>query len=247
LEIGTGWRPFLPFIMSLGGGKRIYTFDVNPWLTLDYAVETYLSLEPHLSLIAERLGTDAEEVRAHYSAIGRGTQSLSSLLAAAGVDYHYPGDASRTGLPDGSIDVVCSSNVLEHVSADMIRAIHAESFRIVRLGGLAVHRVNPGDHFAHADRSITGSNFLRYSEKEWKWYGGSGLSFHNRLRCVQHRDILRAAGFVIHSDRVRIDQRAFEAIRAGSIPIHPDFLGYTPEELAADYTWLVGRKPLSTL
>ena len=116
------------------------------------------------------------------------------------------------------------------------------SLALVEAHGLVIHRFNPGDHYAGVDRSITGSNFLRFSERQWRWYGGSGLSYHNRLRCIQHREMLQAAGFTILTDDVRIDNRALEAIRSGRLPIHADYAGYTPEQLAADYMWLVGRK-----
>jgi SAM-dependent methyltransferase len=243
LEIGTGWRPFLPLTLFLAGTKRIITLDVNPWLTLTYAMETYRAIEPQLPTIIEQLQEEKGRVRERYHSLAPGGKSLSSFLAAAGIDYCYPGDARSTGLPEASIDFVCSSNVMEHVPPDVIRKMHSESFRILRPGGFVIHRFNPGDHFASVDRSITKANFLRFSEKEWRWYGGSGLSYHNRLRCVQHRDLLYAAGFEIVAADVRVDSRTMEAIRNGHLPIHADFAGLSPEQLAADYMWLVGRKP----
>lgn len=244
LEIGTGWRPFLPLLLSLSGAKRIVTLDINPWLTKTYAIETFRALSAQLPAVVERLGLDPEEVRARYAAVGQSTGSLEALLSAARIEYRCPGDATRTGFPDGTVDFVCSSNVLEHVYPEVIRRIHAESLRVLRPRGLAVHRVNPGDHYAGVDRSITVSNFLRYSEREWRWYGGSGLSYHNRLRCARHGQLLREAGFHLLTERVRIDPRAVEAVRSGVLPVHPDFAGHSPEELAADYVWLTGEKPI---
>lgn len=245
LEIGTGWRPFLPLTLFLAEARRIITMDVNPWLTESYARETYRGMEAHLPKIAERIGAPVEHIEERYASLAAGSNSLLAFLAAAGIDYRYPGDARRTGLEEGSVDLVCSSNVLEHVRPDTIREIHAESCRILRPGGLAIHRFNPGDHFASVDRSITKSNFLRFSERQWRWYGGSGLSYHNRLRCVEHRELLRAAGFEIVAEDVRVDQRAVEAIQKGMLPVHADFSGLSPEQLAADYMWLVGRKRLA--
>src|SRR5688572_23706562 len=37
VEIGTGWRPFLPFVLYLSGFDRVITLDVNPWLDVKYA------------------------------------------------------------------------------------------------------------------------------------------------------------------------------------------------------------------
>ena len=47
VEIGTGWRPFLPFILSLLGAERVITIDVHPWLTSDYALETHRKHSTH--------------------------------------------------------------------------------------------------------------------------------------------------------------------------------------------------------
>jgi SAM-dependent methyltransferase len=243
LEIGTGWRPFVPFLLSVAGVKRIITLDVNPWLTQAYAFETYRALGTQLEVIARELGLDPAIVSERYEAPLRTATTLDALLAATGIEYHYPGDARQTGLAAASVDYVCSSNVLEHVPPGVLRAIHAESLRVLRPGGLVVHRFNPGDHYATTDRRLTTSNFLRYSEREWRWYGGTGLSYHNRLRCPQHREILAAAEFTILVDRVRVDQRAVESINSGALPVHPDFMRFSAAELAADYMWLVGRKP----
>jgi SAM-dependent methyltransferase len=243
LEVGTGWWPFVPFVLSLAGAGRVVTFDVNPWLTERHALATYRALGGQLELIAAELGLDAARVRARYERVPPGAHGLNELLGPLGVDYRCPADARRTGLADAAVDVVCSSNVLEHVPPEVLRGIHEESFRVLRPGGVAVHRFNPQDHFSHVDRSITGVNFLRFSERQWHWYGGSGLSYHNRLRCVQHRRLLAEAGFDIRIDRVRVEEAALRAIRDGTLPLDPAFAPFSPEELAAEYMWLVGRRP----
>jgi SAM-dependent methyltransferase len=242
LEIGTGWRPFLPLLLWLAGSKRVVTIDVNPWLSEAYALETCRAIGEHLPLIADLLHADLTDLRARYEQGLQGKRTLHELLAAAGIEYRYPGDAARTMLPGESVDIVSSSNVLEHIPPDALLDIHTESLRILRPNGIVIHRVNPGDHYANADRSITTANFLRYSEREWRWYGGTGLSYHNRLRCYQHVELLGKAGFTVVIDRVRLDPRALAAIRTGQVPVHPDFSRYLPEQLASDYLWLVGRK-----
>ena len=242
LEIGTGWHPFLPFLLHLVGAERIITVDVNPWLSEAYAFETARAIGTQLGRVAHQLGLDPERIESRYRAAISNGNSLAELLGGFGVEYRCPADARTTGLPDGSVDFVCSSNVLEHISPDVLSDIHGESRRVLKTGGLAVHRFNPQDHYCRGDRSITGVNFLQYSPREWYWYGGSGLSYHNRLRCVEHRSLLGRAGFEIAVDRVRVDKRAQALIESKTIPIHEDFQRFTPSELAADYMWLVGRR-----
>lgn len=243
LEIGTGWKPYLPFLLSLLGADRIITLDQNPWLTADSVAMTFDALGERLLQVASRLGVDVSSMQERYEQARGHRSNREQLFGSLRIEYRYPADARRTELPDGSVDVVCSSNVLEHIPPDVLAGIHRESFRVLTPGGLAVHRFNPEDHFSTRDGPITAVNFLRYSEPQWRWYGGSGLAYHNRLRCRQHQELLEAAGFRVRASRVRMNERALEQIRAGAIPIHADFARFTPEELAADYMWLTAERP----
>jgi SAM-dependent methyltransferase len=241
-EIGTGWRPFLPFLLHLVGGEKIISFDINPWLNQAYAFQTYHALESQLPTIASRLGLNLSELRERYRHASK-AKDLPALLQAFHMEYRCPGDARKTALPEQSVDFVCSSNVLQHVPPDILREIHKESYRILRPGGLAVHRCCLEDNFSHADRNITKAHFLRFSQRQWYWFGGSGLAYQNRLRAVQVRESLEEAGFAVVTSRVRVDSPSLEAITSGRQPIDQDFAKFTPEELAASYLWLVGRRP----
>ena len=244
VEIGTGWRPFLPLIFSLLGAKRIITFDIHPWMTGRYLKETCQALEARIEDLAEELDVDAQPMRARFEEARAAMNRFApaSVLKAFRVDYRCPADATRSGLPAGSADLVCSSNVLEHVSQGLLSPLHAESARILRPGGLAVHRFNPGDHFATVDRRITTANFVRFSASQWRWYGGSGLAYHNRLRCPDHARLMKQAGFELALTRVRHNERAARAIDSGELPVHADFQQFSTEELVADYMWIVGRR-----
>ena len=244
LEIGTGWRPMVPFVLALGGVRHVRTIDVNPWLTTEYAWEGWQALEPHLSAIATTCGSSLKEVEERYRRIGTEPKRLGDLLDPLGIEYIYPGDARAVDAASGSFDLVVSSNVLEHIPYEVQQEIHQESFRLLKPGGLAVHRFNPQDHYSTVDSSITHANFLRFSEQEWKWYGGSGLAYHNRLRAPQYRDLFESAGFDLAICRERLDARTLEALKEGRLPVHADLNGFSHEELAVDYMWVVGRRPL---
>ncbi|MCA9081871.1 MAG: class I SAM-dependent methyltransferase, partial [Planctomycetaceae bacterium] len=193
LEVGTGWRPLVPMVFFLLGAERIVTVDVNPWLTLKYAEETRQALGSRLEIIAKRGHVPLEDMRQRYTQAMSQSGSLADILAGFNIEYQYPGDARCTGLPDASMDLVISSNVLEHIPYEIQLDIHRESNRILRAGGLAVHRFNPQDHYSTVDSTITNGNFLRYSAAQWHWYGGSGLAYHNRLRDPDYRRVFTEA------------------------------------------------------
>jgi len=240
VEIGTGWCPWLPLLLRLGGARRILTIDLNPWLSHATALATTRDLQARVDRVAPQLQRDPAALRAELVPL-LATRTLSEWLAASAIDYRAPADARHFDLPDSSIDAVLSSNVLEHVAAADLARLHAEALRILKPGGLAVHRFNPQDHFAAGDRAITGANFLQYSRDEWRRLGGDGLAPHNRLRCVQHSGLVRDAGLEIVVSRTRPDVRARTAIESGDLVVHGDFSGLSPAELTDDYMWLAAR------
>jgi len=245
LEVGTGWRPFVPFVLALAGAKKVVTIDVNPWLTNEYARETWDCLEGYLPEIAAETGRPEQEIRDHYKSVTM-TDDLAGWLGTLNIEYIYPGDARETGLPESSVDYVVSSNVLEHIPYEIQQAIHAESLRILNPGGLACHRFNPQDHYSTVDHTITNANFLQFSDKDWNWLGGSGLSYHNRLRAPVYRELFESAGFELAVCRERVDDRSLQAIQSGQLKIAGEFQNFTPEELAVDYMWMACRKPVPT-
>ena len=241
-EIGTGWRPFVPFVMALAGAKRVITVDVNPWLTSAYACETWRALESRLPEIAARCRVPEQEIVQRYRSVPSTACTLESVFVPLRIQYDCPADARDTQLPARSMDIILSSNVLEHIPADVQRDIHKESFRLLKTGGLSAHRFNPQDHYSTIDSKITNGNFLQFSEKQWRWYGGTGLAYHNRLRSPEYRELFQQAGFEITVFRERTDQRTLDAIRSGALTVDECFSRFTPEELAVDYIWMANRK-----
>ena len=240
LELGTGERPFVPFMMRLAGAKQVVTLDITRWLNIRELRETYQELRTRIPSIAHHLQMDLAEVESRFPKQLEDQGTVESLLQPFQIEYHCPANAQSTQLGDQSVDVVVSSNVLEHLAPEVLLAAHAETKRILKPDGAVVHRFNPEDHFAETDWTITGVNCLQYTARQWYWYGGSGLAYHNRLRCVEHRECMERAGLETIISRVRTNHRALRALETGAVKVAPEFERFTPEELSADYMWLVG-------
>ncbi len=241
-EIGSGWHPYAPLGCYLAGAKKIITVDVNPWMSLATARECVEASKNHLHQFAETMNLDVETVLARYQQIDLAANSLDRLLAGMQTEYRSPGDAAQTGLDAQSVDFIISSNVLEHIPAPVLEAITKESFRILKPGGLFVHRFNPGDHYANGDQSVTTANFLQFSSTTWKKYG-EGLAYHNRMRCSEFSEIFRKTGFVSLIEKKRVDPDAASAIENKTIELDHEFKKFSLEDLAADYMWYAGKKP----
>lgn len=227
LEIGAGWMPILPVCFSLAGAARCWAFDLNRHMKAHLAFRMLGRLEQFLPEIARAAGRPEPEVNHAYRRL-REAVSIQDLLARASIAYSAPADASATGLPAASVDVVFSNAVLEHVPGDAIRAMMRETRRVLRPGGLAVHSVNCGDHFAYTDRNVTPINYLRYPERRWRLWNNRIL-YQNRLRPSDFLDMATAAGLTVVLERWRPRADLLEALPG--LKIDAAFRHYPPEQL----------------
>jgi SAM-dependent methyltransferase len=242
LEVGTGWYPTFPFCLYLSGAGTVLTLDLHRHLDAALVQNLADRLARHVGRIALVAGLPEADVTAKQVALARALRRGASLEAATGGVVHYqaPGDATATGLPANSLDVVFSNSVLEHVPAPVIDGLVAEAMRILRPGGIAFHSVNCGDHYAYVDRSIHQLHYLQYSEAQWRKWNNAFL-YQNRLRAVDFTDMARRAGFGIDIDTSRA--RAERLAQLDAMEVDPSCARYTREQLAVTSIDFVARKP----
>jgi SAM-dependent methyltransferase len=228
LEIGSGWYPTLPVCHALGGAAAIHTVDIVRHMNPAMTFRMVRALEPMLDRVAAGSGASIGDVRRRFEEIAH-SPNLAALLAAARIDYRAPEDASAVQLPDRSVDVVYSNSVLEHVTPSVIGPIMREARRVLKDDGLSVHAVACNDHYAHLDRSISFVNFLRFTEKEWRFWNNR-FNYQSRLRAVDYTRIAEEAGFCIEYEGRAVRPGCREALK--SLPIAPEFRHYSHEDLA---------------
>jgi hypothetical protein len=238
VEIGTGWFPTLPLCFSLAGAAACHTFDLNPHLSHRLTRKLLTALSSQASTIAARADRPRNEVESDHKAL-LSTASLAELLLAARVQYHAPADARRTSLPDESVDVVFSNSVLEHVPGDVIQSMLIESKRILRKGGVTIHCVNCGDHYAYFDRTITPMNYFTFTEEQWRRWNNP-LQYQNRLRPIDFVQMAERAGLqlAINCFRPREDLKAV----LPKLQITDEFLRYGPEQLCSTSVAFAARR-----
>ena len=242
LEMGTGWYPTFPICLWLAGAARIHTLALNRHLRPDMTIALVERLDRHVATIAEESGQTASAVAERRRALLAALRSGASIGAATNgaIDYRAPADASKTNLPDASVDVVFSNSVLEHVPPTVIDACFREAFRILKPGGIAFHSVNCGDHYAYVDRSISQLHYLRYSEDAWKRWNNAFL-YQNRLRAQDFTALAKDARFAIEIDTSRPHPMRLRQLE--EIVVHPSFASrYSREQLAITSIDFVGRK-----
>lgn len=223
LEIGTGWFPTFPVCFWLAGARNCITYDLRRHLRLELTRRMISVLEPQLEVVTGVANIAPADVRQRYDEIGK------DVLRSCGITYVAPGDASRTGLPDGSVDIVFSNSVLEHVTREALSAIMHETRRILRPSGVAVHCVACNDHYAHFDRRISYVNYLRFPEKKWRRWNNA-LHYQNRLRARDFLKLAQDSGLHVILEKQYVRPGVEPALL--SLPIAEDFRDYTRDELA---------------
>jgi SAM-dependent methyltransferase len=237
LEVGTGWHPTLPLCFSLAGVGRCVTFDQTRHLSPALTWRVVASLRRHLPALAEATGRGLAELQEDWRSLGE-ARDLSELLAKARIDYRSPADAARTGLAAGSVDLVYSNSVLEHVPPDGILELLSEARRILRPGGIVAHCVACNDHYAHFDPSISFVNYLKFSDAEWtRW--NNEICFQNRLRARDILDLVGKAGF--QPVKVRTATRAGSLEALAGFTVAPEFARLSAAELAVTSVDFVAR------
>jgi hypothetical protein len=238
VEVGTGWFPTLPFCYSLAGARNCKTFDIVRHLKGRFTFRMLDRLRSHLQIISDLACRSFAEVVSDYEKLKQ-CKTIAELLRTARVQYIAPGDATRTTLPDCSVDCLYSNSVLEHVPSAAISQIMMESHRILKPGGLSVHSANCGDHYAYFDSGISSINYLRYSERKWKLWNNA-LLYQNRLRPQDFAEMLEQSGLKLMLYRFAPKPHLLRQLK--TMAIAPEFGRYSHEQLASTSVDLVGQK-----
>ena len=236
VEIGTGWNAINTLILFALGVREVHTYDLNRHVRSHLVRRAVSELDELAEVVAEQAGVPAHSVKERLARL-RGKHAAEDIFSAAGIHYHAPADATRTGLDSSSVDLVYSYAVLEHVGPDTIRRMNEETRRILRPTGLAYHGIGLHDHFTGVDRDITAVNFLQYSDRWWDFFVQNEISYHNRLREKDFLEIFARDGFEVVSRKNVIDPKSLGAL--DHMQLDAKFRGYTPEELAVIHSTLV--------
>jgi hypothetical protein len=230
-EFGAGWDLHMPLVLWCLGVEHQLVVDIRPLVRTELVADVARRLDGPLR--------QPEFVRVPPAPDTDGA-GLGSFLEGLGIDYRAPCDARATGLPAGSVDFATSTNTLEHIPPEDIRAILRECHRILADDGLMSFQIDYKDHYSYFDRSISAYNFLTFDERAWRRYNSS-LHFQNRLRHRDHVALLGEAGFQIVEERLARGSEDDLALLT-ALPLPPRFAAEDLEELAVRDARLVLAK-----
>ncbi len=224
MEVGTGWLPLTAVGFWICGAQEVHTFDVNRHLLPSVFIKALRWMtENEAELVALWDGiVSPDRVVDCLRAIRQLDNHPLDVCKKARIAYHAPADAAFTTFPDSSIDIHYSTYVLEHVSPEMNAAILREASRTLKAGGRAIHFVDPRDHFALFDNTISVINFLQYADPQWNRIAGHFLAYQNRVRDPQYERLFQEAGFELLEHRFQVDPRALRVLEDG-FKLAPEF------------------------
>jgi len=228
-EFGAGWDLHSSFVQWCYGINDQVVVDISRLARLHLVnlVIRHLKDNPPPNSIRapERLLTDPLD---------------DSLRRFYGIRYLAPADARHTDLASGSVDLVCTTSVLEHVPVDVLAEILRECHRICNDRSVMSHVIDYTDHYAHSDASINIYNFLRFSEADWARYNPA-IHYQNRLRHFEYGQLFANARFVALAETALQPDDGAELV--ASVAVSERFREMTPEQLLPRTGhWVLARR-----
>ncbi len=240
VELGTGWVPAVPLGFGLAGA-RVHTFDVVSLTAPDLFEETRdIIAREHLRSIADSFGVPAQNVSQRLRKI-EGLRSFEKAMERLGGSYHAPYDTRALPFADGEVDLVVSNLVLQCIPKEILPAVLEESRRILKPGGVALHRIRMSDEYAGPGTGRNHLEYLKYPEKTWNRWFNHSLKHLNRLRARQFLDLFEDTGFLCRECHRHIDHDSISFLER--LELAPPFRGMSGEELATVGIDVVLEKP----
>jgi hypothetical protein len=193
----------------------------------------------HARALREQLPLRTDRVSA---ALVRADELLGQVLACKsfeaayevlGIRYMIDSDGRLDAVNTDGVDLVYSSDVMEHIPESTLPRLADSLRRILREGGHVSQQIVQADHLCIYDRKVHAKNYLRYSERAWKLRFENDVQYVNRW---QHSDFLRL--FHAHGFRV-VDEEIVSRADTSQIAVAPRWRSYDRNDLDATVTRLL--------
>lgn len=243
-EIGTGRRLNVPLVFYLLGAKKVITIDSNNYLKTELVKEDIQYMKDNYKevvLLFQGMQLDLNRLK-NLLKFSSGNSDVHDIMKFCNIEYIAPGDASKTNLPDASVDFHISYTVFEHIPLEIITNILREGNRIISNNGLFIHKIDFSDHFSHSDNSISPINFLQYNYKEWNKYAGNRYMYMNRLRLDDFKELYKKQGHELLNIETNQDDSIMQVLNDPSFSIDSGFKDKQTDVLCTKDAWIISKK-----
>jgi len=241
VELGTGWVPAVPLAFLLSGA-RVDTYDIERLVRTGFARRTLAELRRRASEFATAAGITVDALLRRL-AIAEQASDFPAACRSLNGSYRAPYNTLQLPYADGEADLVFSNLVLQCIPQHLLKPVLAESLRVLRPGGLAIHRVRMSDEYAIKDPARNHLEYLQYSDHTWDRWFCHRLKHQNRLRASQFVKIFEELGANCRLVERCVDRDSISVL--DKLPLADQFRGLDPEDLATVNLDLVVQRPLS--
>lgn len=238
MEIGTGWAHWEALFVRCF--YQVQTTLVDVWDNRQFAGFKAYAAElarrlPELDRPADQT-VHAAEVLAAVARCG----SFSEAYDALDFRFYASPDEAYAAHAGGSVDVIFSSDVFEHLPAAAVPAIMAEHHRLLKPGGTSSHQIVPADHLCIYDRAVHPKNYMRYSDGAWRLLFENDVQYVNRIQLSEWVRHFEKAGFDV----------AYTVVGTADVSVlqmAERFRALDPADAAVTVFRILGRKPVAPL
>lgn len=231
MELGTGWVHWEALFTRLFYDIEVTLFDV--WDNRQF--DAFLH---HARTLGERLeetGRPADAIAKARELCGKiaGCRDFGEAYDLLGFTYIIAGDGSIGALEDASLDLVFSSDVMEHIPADTLPRLAGQLRRKLRTGGHATQQIVQADHLCIYARSAHPKTYLAFDDRQWRRWFENDVQYFNRWQHSDFVELFSDAGFAV------VDQEIVETADTSGLDIAERWRDYDRNDLDATVTRLL--------
>jgi SAM-dependent methyltransferase len=182
-------------ILEFGAGKSL---EQNIYLSIKFnnrINQTVIDIDKMIDFNLLNFAKNQLQKKIKLSPKLKHIKNLKDLKNFLNINYYAPINIIDLN-EKKNFDAIISTNVIEHISKTHFEIILEKFRKIVKNGGILSFLIDYSDHYSHTDKNISSTNFLKYSEQEFKKYN-TPLLFQNRLRHYDYIDIFKNKKFKI--------------------------------------------------
>jgi SAM-dependent methyltransferase len=182
-------------ILEFGAGKSL---EQNIYLSIKFnnrINQTVIDIDKMIDFNLLNFAKNQLQKKIKLSPKLKDIKNLKDLQNFLNIKYYAPINIIDLN-EKKKFDAIISTNVIEHISKKHFEIILEKFRKIVKKHGILSFVIDYSDHYSHTDKNISSTNFLKYSELEFKKYN-TPLLFQNRLRHYDYIDIFKNKKFKI--------------------------------------------------
>jgi predicted SAM-dependent methyltransferase len=232
LELGTGWIHGGSLYSALLIDASIIGFDVWDNRSLYCTKNEILRVGEAIQAATDLSEIDKKRASDRAAAALRANK-FTELYDALNITYVID-ESGLPPVPDASVDMIYSQDVLEHVNRDRFVLSIGTWRRILRPAGWFIGLVGLDDHLAHYDSSKSMKEYVYHSDFMWKHLLSNRLQYINRLTVTEIVDLFQGNGFEVKNFDV-------EYCGVNLNRVHPYYASQTQQDLEATCLRLYAR------